>query len=150
MTESLTPEQPVPETPFVGLIPYGEGDAAFFFGRDGEKGIIAANLRASRLTILYGASGVGKTSVLHAGVVHDLREQVRANAAGRTARTPFAVCAFSTWRGDPLPGTASRISGWLLVEYGGQWPYEPLDATVFAGGLRERPQRLGHRLPPGK
>jgi hypothetical protein len=41
-------------------------------------------------------------------------------------------------RGDPLPGTASRISGWLLVEYGGHWPYEPLDSTVFAGGLRER------------
>lgn len=41
-------------------------------------------------------------------------------------------------RGDPLPGTASRISGWLLVEYGGHWPYEPLDSTVFAGGLKER------------
>ena len=41
-------------------------------------------------------------------------------------------------RGHPLPGTASRISAWLLVEYGGHWPYEPLDSTVFAGGLRER------------
>ena len=26
-----------PATPFVGLVPYGEGDAAFFFGRDEEK-----------------------------------------------------------------------------------------------------------------
>ncbi len=41
-------------------------------------------------------------------------------------------------RGDPLPGTASRIGAWLLVEYGGHWPYEPIDSTVFAGGLRER------------
>ena len=41
-------------------------------------------------------------------------------------------------RGDPLPGTASRVAAWLLVEYGGHWPYEPLDTTVFAGGLRDR------------
>jgi hypothetical protein len=40
--------------------------------------------------------------------------------------------------GDPLPGTASRIGAWLLVEYGGHWPYEPIDSTVFAGGLRDR------------
>ena len=39
------------------------------------------NLRASRLTILYGSSGVGKTSLLQAGVVHDLHEQVLANLA---------------------------------------------------------------------
>src|SRR4029077_2961708 len=67
----------LPETPFVGLIPYGEGDAAFFFGRDEEKEIVAGNLRAARLTIVYGASGAGKSSLLHAGVVHDLHEQVR-------------------------------------------------------------------------
>jgi hypothetical protein len=41
-------------------------------------------------------------------------------------------------RGDPLPGTASRVTAWLLVEYGGRWPYEPLDTSVFVGGLRER------------
>ena len=32
------------ETPYVGLVPYGEDDAAFFFGRDGESEIVAANL----------------------------------------------------------------------------------------------------------
>ena len=46
-------------------------------------------------------------------------------------------------RGEPLAGTASRITRWLLVEYGGAWPYEPLDATVFAGGLGDR---IGARL----
>ena len=122
MTETLAPPQPterrLPETPFVGLVPYGEGDAAFFFGRDEEKQIVAGNLRAARLTILYGASGVGKSSLLHAGVVHDLHEQVRANAAGavgadavrdlrvqRLARRPAARAR----RGD-AGGRASRRS----------------------------------------
>ena len=46
-------------------------------------------------------------------------------------------------RHEGLAGTASRVTRWLLVEYGGQWPYEPLDATVFAGGLGAR---LGAQL----
>lgn len=41
-------------------------------------------------------------------------------------------------RGEPLGATASHVEHWLLVEYGGYWPYEPLDATVFAGALRDR------------
>ena len=64
------PAPQTPDTPYVGLVPYGEADAAFFFGRDEETRIVAGNLRASGLTLLYGASGVGKTSLLRAGVVH--------------------------------------------------------------------------------
>src|SRR5262249_27520706 len=95
------PESPLPATPYVGLVPYGEEDAAFFFGRDEEKQIVTGNLRASRLTILYGASGVGKSSLLQAGVIHDLRRQVLANERGSDGRAPFAICSFSAWRDDP-------------------------------------------------
>jgi len=41
-------------------------------------------------------------------------------------------------RGDPLGATASRVRRWLLVEYDGYWPYDPLDAAPFAGPVRER------------
>jgi hypothetical protein len=61
------------ETPYVGLVPYQEEDADFFFGRDREIRIVTSNLRAHRLTILYGPSGAGKTSLIRAGVVHQLR-----------------------------------------------------------------------------
>jgi hypothetical protein len=40
--------------------------------------------------------------------------------------------------GEPIGATASRIEHWLLVEYAGHWPYDPLDAAVFAGRLRDR------------
>ena len=63
----------LPSCPYKGLLPYTEQDAAFFFGRDDERELVVANLLAAKLTLLYGASGVGKSSVLGAGVVLDLR-----------------------------------------------------------------------------
>ena len=64
----------VNDCPYKGLVPYGEEDARYFFGRDRERRLISASLRASRLTVLYGESGAGKSSVLAAGVAHDLRD----------------------------------------------------------------------------
>jgi hypothetical protein len=89
-----------PESPFVGLVPFEEGDAAFFRGRSTETGIVAANLRAARLTIVYGPSGVGKSSLLLAGVVPLLREE----AGAEDEEDRFAVCVYRSWREDPLPG----------------------------------------------
>ena len=56
-------------SPYKGLAPFDDSDldARFFFGRDREQEIITANVTAARLTLLYGASGVGKSSVLRAG-----------------------------------------------------------------------------------
>jgi len=65
--------------PYKGLAPYLESDSDLFFGRDREIEIICANLMAARLTLLYGESGVGKSSVLLAGAVHRLREEARRN-----------------------------------------------------------------------
>ena len=67
--------------PYVGLQPYTEADIDYFFGRERDQRIIAANLGAARLTILYGASGVGKSSVLLAGVVPSLRARPRTAVA---------------------------------------------------------------------
>ena len=56
------PAVPVRTAPYQGLRPFAERDAAYFFGRSTEAAIVAANLRSTRLTILYGPSGVGKSS----------------------------------------------------------------------------------------
>ncbi len=105
----------VRESPYVGLEPFSEADADFFFGRDRETRLIIANLRSSRLTLVYGASGVGKSSVLRAGVVRGLRERqdvaARRRGPGDAARVvPFSVATFSAWRdGPPLPGLMEAI-----------------------------------------
>ena len=89
------------ETPYVGLVPYQEEDADFFFGRDREIRIVTSNLRAHRLTILYGPSGAGKTSLLRAGVVHELHKELT-RASAQPDQAPFAVCTIAAWRDDPL------------------------------------------------
>ena len=82
-----------PPSPYKGLAPFedSDADALLFFGRERESEIIAANLIASRITVLYGPSGVGKSSLLRAGVAHRLRREQEAE-----------VIVFSTWTGDPV------------------------------------------------
>ena len=88
-------------SPYRGLTPYTEADAAYFFGRTREIAAVAANLEVSRLTIFYGPSGVGKTSVLRAGVIHQLRERARQNfqTGGNAEIIPIY---FNRWQSEPL------------------------------------------------
>ena len=79
MTASAVEAPARPDSPYKGLMPYTEADAAFFFGRDEDIEIVIANLLARRLTLLYGASGVGKSSLLGAGVVHRLLDLAHRN-----------------------------------------------------------------------
>jgi WD40 repeat protein len=89
------------ESPYVGLSCFSEDDASLFFGRDPERQVIMGNLRASRLTLLYGASGVGKSSLLRAGVAARLRElaQFTLSEGGSSCYVPVV---FSSWKDDPV------------------------------------------------
>src|SRR5262245_52541663 len=97
--------------PYKGLAPFGDSDvdAMLFFGREREREIVTANLIASRLTVLYGASGVGKSSMLRAGVAHGLRELARAEPG-------HAVVVYSSWADDPVPGLAGAVAAETSIE----------------------------------
>ena len=84
--------------PYVGLDYFGEEDAGLFFGRDAERKRIIGNLRASPLTLLYAESGVGKSSLLRAGVASRLRQMAPRRGVDGSAR--YVPVVFSTWRGD--------------------------------------------------
>jgi WD40 repeat protein len=87
-----------PATPFKGLVPFeaSDLDALLFFGRERERDLIVANLLASRLTVLYGPVGVGKTSLLRAGVAHRLQQEI-----GPDGRPEYGVVVFGGWSEDP-------------------------------------------------
>jgi len=84
--------------PYKGLTPYTEEDAPYFFGREAEREIITANLIAYPLTLLYGPSGVGKSSVVNAGVVRRLRQ------SGESV-----VVVFRFWGRDTLAALSREI-----------------------------------------
>jgi len=117
-TKLPTEGMPLPTAPYKGLIPYTEEDAAFFFGREAEREVIIANLRASRLTLLYGESGVGKSSVLGAGVAHQLRRLAAENL--QDSGTPeFVVVLFRTWQDEPVAALAQAVRSAVTQAHGG-------------------------------
>lgn len=59
----------IPERPYKLLDFYDAGDEAIFFGRDWEIQHLTSLVNAHRLVVLHGASGVGKTSLLRAGIL---------------------------------------------------------------------------------
>ena len=76
-------------SPYKGLAPYSAEDASFFFGRTRERDVVIANLRARHLTVVYGESGVGKSSLLRAGVLSELQQAGPRRPRGpRHARVP--------------------------------------------------------------
>src|SRR5579884_936419 len=93
--------------PYKGLQPYAEADAPYFFGREQDRAIIENNLIARRLTVLYGASVGGKSSVLLAGVVPHLQ-----------AMQDYAVVVFRDWQGEFRQALRDRIRETVSQELG--------------------------------
>jgi hypothetical protein len=111
------------------LEPYTEADAAFFFGREADRQIITANLHASRLTVLYGASGVGKSSVLQAAVVRRLHDEPKRG-----------VVVLNKWHNQPLlelkQAVVAEAQRVLLATAGDG---APAAAALGSAALLERP-----------
>lgn len=130
-------EEKLLASPYIGLVPFSEDDQGVFFGRDREKKVISANLRTRRLTLLYGPTAVGKSSVLMAGVVpnlsalnskpqlahagfwesapdvygFDLSERLASLEDGIQGlkRPVLIVAVFSKWLGNPLMSLKDEI-----------------------------------------
>jgi WD40 repeat protein len=127
----------LPAGPYKGLAPFGDSDldALLFFGRDADAEIVVANLLAARLTVLYGASGVGKSSLLRARVARRLRQEPHAD-----------VIVFSSWTGD----AAAPLREALDAAAAGREAYVVLDQFeeyfLYHGG-EEGEGTLAHELP---
>jgi hypothetical protein len=87
-----------PGSPYKGLARYEEADAPDFFGREADAELVTANLLAARLTLLFGESGVGKSSLLHAGVAPRLR-----------ALDDLVLVLHSDWRGDAAASLSAAL-----------------------------------------
>jgi WD40 repeat protein len=121
-----------PAGPYKGLAAFDdtELDALLFFGRESDTEVIANNLLASRFTVLYGATGVGKSSILRAGVVRRTR-----------SLAPDAlVVVHDSWAGDAVGDLAGAVAAALP----GVSP--PAPNGPLAERLGELVDRFGGRL----
>ena len=144
----LSPHAPLrlpPEGPYVGLTAFDDDDAApFFFGRAAEQRIVATNLMTSRLTLVYGPTGVGKSSLLRAGVARRLRLEAEAAVAG--GRMPQSIgLVFHNWRDEPLPALVSQLERTLGDVLGPLMPASPEPADDLVGVLDGWTSRLAER-----
>jgi WD40 repeat protein len=105
------------ENPYQGLRAFGEADAEHFYGRDAVVEELLGTLAERRLVAVVGPSGIGKSSVVRAGLVPAVRE-------GR------------------LPGSES----WLLTDlFPGSYPFEELAAALLRVAVT-RPDELVDEL----
>ncbi|MEN8649519.1 hypothetical protein ABCR94_02405 [Streptomyces sp. 21So2-11] len=66
---------PAPVAPYPGLGRFGPGDREHFFGRDELVAELVELTRRSRLCVVVGASGSGKSSLLRAGLIPAMQEK---------------------------------------------------------------------------
>ncbi len=135
-------DRAVPECPYVGLVPFDESDAPYFFGRQGECDVIVANLTTFRLTLLYAASGVGKSSVLRAGVLPAL-QQIASESYADFGVPDAAVAYIREWSLAPLETIATAVLD-AVSQVPGASPVEMPDLPrLGVPWLREVIQRSG-------
>ena len=98
-------------------MPFAESDAELFFGRDQDIELISNNALAYRVSVLYGPSGVGKSSVLQAGVLRQIRKE---NQERRDLDYPIeTVVAYTNdWRDDPQALLARVVKDAFLETLG--------------------------------
>lgn len=114
-------------SPWVGVRPFGTDDAGRFFGRSKETAELAGLWQRHRLTVLSGDSGMGKTSLLRAGVFPHLvaaganvlpigdpavRPPMPAPATG--ALNPHSFALLASWQPADPP---ARVLNMPVVEF---------------------------------
>jgi len=97
--------------PWLGLASFTEETRQYFFGRDEEVAELARRVQRKLLTVLFGQSGLGKTSILRAGLVPRLRGQ---------GYCPVYV-RIDYSRGSPEPAEQIKRAINLAARHSGEW-----------------------------
>ncbi|MBK7077643.1 MAG: SUMF1/EgtB/PvdO family nonheme iron enzyme [Myxococcales bacterium] len=110
------------DNPYRGLAAFGAEDRALFFGRGADVGAIVDRLRSEQAVIVVGDSGVGKSSLVRAGVLPAI-------AAGGLGGERAWATATMRPGADPLAAAAAVLDG------DGGFEARLAAATAGGGGL---------------
>ncbi|CRK52945.1 conserved hypothetical protein [Rhodococcus sp. RD6.2] len=148
------------DNPWPGLASFEEDAQAYFFGRNREIGALGNHVLDSPVTVLYGRSGLGKTSLLQAGLFPVLRARhllpiyvrfdLKPDAARLVDQLRHAVC--DSIRAQ-APDAVLPSEGELLWEYLHRKDFElwsaqnyPLTPVIVLDQFEEL-FTLGERVP---
>ncbi len=93
----------LPERPYPGLRPFDDKEWMIFFGRERMIDDVIGRLAESRLVLIHGVSGSGKSSLVRAGALPKLALQCRRHGA------PWLTCAMRP-SGGPLWNLAAEFA----------------------------------------
>jgi hypothetical protein len=99
------------QNPWLGLVSFTEETRGFFHGREEEAAELGRRVQRKLLTILFGQSGLGKTSILQAGLVPRLRPEGFCPVYVRLDYNP----------GAPSPAEQIKRAMFLATEAAGTW-----------------------------
>ena len=116
--------------PYPGLETFRTSEAKYFAGREDDVAELEAKLRDHDICGVIAASGAGKSSLVHAGLIPALAER---------ETEAWDVFAFKPGQ-EPLYGLARSMSGVLAEAETRRGQFDEIDATV--ADLRETPGRL--------
>ena len=86
----------LPDCPYQGLSAFGEEDKDFFFGRDDVITDLVGSVNSKPLVPVIGASGSGKSSVVFAGLVPQLKDIGNVEIVSfRPGKNPFNALAIA-------------------------------------------------------
>jgi formylglycine-generating enzyme required for sulfatase activity len=129
--------------PYRGLVALEEQDADFFFGRESETGEIINKIidAPGRLIALVGNSGVGKSSLVQAGVIASLKRQ---RSPGRQHAWLETLKDSRAWAYLAMKPGEDPIDA-LMSEFAALWFPDPTDPKRL-----DRRQEWVQRLREGK
>jgi WD40 repeat protein len=147
------------DNPWPGLESFEEDAHTFFFGRDHEIKLLRDHVLDSQVTVLYGRSGLGKTSLLQAGLFPTLRERhllpiyvrfdLKPGAAPLTQQLHHAVRdSIRADVPDPIPSDAESLWEYLHRNDFELWSAQnyPLIPVIVLDQFEEL-FTLGERVP---
>ncbi|QTN37695.1 hypothetical protein HZ996_00610 [Cryomorphaceae bacterium] len=94
-------------SPFKFLDAFGKEDQSIFFGRDAEVNEVYDKSFQSRLLLVYGASGTGKSSIIHCGLANRFAEEdwmpISIRRGGNILRSWYQQVNKWTFNQEPAP-----------------------------------------------
>ncbi len=133
-----TPLGVSPESPWLGLRSFTEDVRDYFYGRDAEIQELFERVQHRTLTILYGQSGLGKTSLLQAGLIPRLKE------AGFTPIVIRLVHDATDWRLE------EQVVFLLEMAIPAVSLHKPEGDVILYGKRSSRWEQFGHPIDPIK